>query len=207
MHFNEIKNIIALFIGRLCDFLCVAFWLLVIFGFDEPYIAVITIISTVIHELGHEISFLHFGGSVKKPKGKANGLRIFASGFASYREEILSYAAGPIANLIAMLIGLLLSPFMDGYALTFALLNGVTAFTNLLPIRSQDGYGIALGLINRYEIEWGERALRCVSLFLSSLLCFFSLYLLKTAGEGLWIFGFFYVSLLCSLFSIGNNDL
>lgn len=208
MQFNEIKRIILDFLGRLCDFLYIVFWLLVIFGFDEPYVAVLTVISVIIHEIGHELCIRRFFGRARLPVGKANGLKIKAGAFQSYRQEILTYTLGPAANLGAAAVGILASLFVGEYALTFAILNAVTALTNLLPIKGQDGYGIISVLIRLYEMdETFDAILSYVSLVLSAFLCFFSLYLLNTVGEGLWIFGAFYVSLFSSLKCRSNNNL
>ncbi len=208
MHFNEFENVFMYFLRRFCDFLCIVFWFLVMFGFDKPYIAALTVVCAVIHEVGHELCFLRFCGRFRMPAGRINGLKFRAGKLLSYTEEILTYASGPLANLVAAAAALFASLFVGEYALTFAVLNTVTAMSNLLPIKGQDGYGIASKIIMAKELDDRlGRALEALSLICSALLCFFSLYLLREVGEGIWIFGVFYISLLSSLNCAGDNVL
>ncbi len=204
MHFNEYKCTFLHYLRGLCNFLSVVFWLLIMFGFDKPWIATLTILSAVIHEIAHESCFLFFRGSFKLPRGRLGGFKLRAQIIMSYNEEICTLAAGPFANFaVAILLFIFGSSFE--YASLFAFLNLMTGVTNLLPIKGYDGYGILSAAIFSFEAEQRfMKILDTVSTLLCALLSFLSLFLMQRIGEGFWIFGVFYVSLFSSL--CGGQD-
>ena len=82
------------------------FWVLLIFGFDTPDIAILTISAALIHELGHLAAIHLFCGSAKM-RGHLSGFRIKTSS-ATYSQHALVLAAGPMANIALFLM---LMPF------------------------------------------------------------------------------------------------
>ena len=167
------------------------FWGLIIFGFEEPYIAVLSIISAVIHECGH-IILMEKSSCIR---GVLSGLRIKSANTVTYRQKILGYLGGPLANIIVSLA--LIPLYRDEYLRMLAILSLATAISNLLPIEGYDGYGIIKTILESKEcpsIAFG--ILSCVSGGL--ILCFtiFSLYLMDRVGGGYWIFAIFFSYLL-----------
>ena len=184
------------------------FWCLLILGFDLPYIAVLTVISAIIHECGH-IFFAEKNKASELPEACLTGFRIKIHGM-SYREEMLVAMGGPLFNFA---VGILFSfafrstPF-HSYSAVFAMTNFMTAFSNLLPIEGYDGYKIlyCLGSMIFDDVSAFESALLRLSLLLSSSLCFLSLYLILKVGEGYWIFVIFFSVTLARL-TKGKNTI
>ena len=195
MHNNEFLHILPRFLHSLCSFMSVIFWLLLIYGFDEPCEAGITVLCALIHELGHFTYIVCLRGDTARLGSVVNGFRIRRARSVSYRDELAAYASGPIANLAAMLITL---PFLaNGYASLFAAINVITAVSNLLPIRGYDGYGIARAFFQ--SKEWSATVLDGISFALETAICLFSLYAMEKVGEGYWIFGIFFFSLISDM--------
>ena len=167
------------------------FWGLIIFGFEEPYIAILSIISAMIHECGH-IIFMERSDCMR---GVLSGFRIKARGVVTYRQKILGYLGGPLANII---LSLSLLPFSQNeYLRMLAVLNLATATSNLLPIEGYDGYGIIKTILEKMECQ--KIAFSILSYVSGGLiLCFtlFSLYLMDRVGGGYWIFAIFFSFLL-----------
>lgn len=173
----------------------ILFWVLIIFGFDTTYVAILTISAAIIHEIGHIIAIVFLCKKEKTLCGDISGFRIKTENL-SYKEEIIVSLAGPSINLITAILFLLL-PFPQGfkeYAYTFAILNFMTMASNLLPIENYDGYNALLAAFSLMfkECTRGERILQNLSFLFSAILCFFSLYLMLKIGEGYWIFALFF---------------
>lgn len=166
------------------------FWVLLIFGFDLPHIAIITLISAVIHESGHIIASY----AVTKKlvlKSSVSGFRLKSKKNLSYKEEILIAAAGPLWNIIAFVI---LLPFCKSgsYLLDLGIINLFTAISNLFPIESYDGYRIIE--CTALMLGCGNRAihlLRGVSFALLSLFSIIALYFMKMLDAGYWLYFIF----------------
>ena len=179
--------------------LLIVFWVLLIFGFDTPHTAILTILSALIHEIGHVICLLTIksdGSYIPSPN--ISGFRIKIPGM-SYKSELLCALSGPVATLVAALICFLPLPMLDeAYIQTFAILNIMTMISNLLPIEEYDGYKILdaiLGLTMKYNMR-AQNSLYLISLIFSAAMCFLSLYVILKLGEGYWIFAVFFTVML-----------
>jgi Zn-dependent protease len=165
------------------------FWGLIIFGFEEPYLAVTSLICAMIHELGH----LLLTPCEVKMRGVVSGFRIAPRGILSYRERLLSYLGGPMANIIFALLCLFPTSLGKGYLQVFAVLNLATAVSNLLPIEGYDGYGIILTVLEAKEANSRSYAiLSWVSRAIIMTTCIFSLCLIDRVNGGYWIFAIFF---------------
>ena len=180
-----------------------AFWVVLMFGFDEPYIAILTILAAFIHEGGHLIITLPF--STKRSRAIKNeiaGFRIKTNRL-SYKEELLAALGGPLANLAAGLIFFYLplkSEFGE-YSYTFAVLNVMTMASNLLPIESYDGHRALSAVLC---LIFGDSLrvysfLYWLSFIFSSVMTFISLYIMLRIGEGYWIFAVFFSVMLSAV--------
>ena len=171
------------------SFLPALFWGLVIFGFEEPHLAIMTLLCALIHELGHFV----FTPCEVRMRGVVSGFRIKPKGMLSYQSKILSYMGGPLANLIIALPALLFFPVLGEYLRVFALLNLATALSNLMPIEGYDGYGIIATILEMRSAEAGGFAiLQWVSRAIIILMCILSLYLIDRVDGGYWIFALFF---------------
>ena len=173
------------------------FWAFMLFGFNTPYIAILTVICAVIHEGGHLIALILTGGYTGLPRFVLSGFRLRSRSFISYKAELFVLLAGPIANILSFIFMYLLSRLFGSYFYIFALLNLMTAISNLIPVKNYDGYKIIAAMI---EMHGGsERSVKLLCAFSFSLVCiltFLSLYFIMKVGEGYWIFGIFFVSML-----------
>ena len=173
------------------DILPPVFWVLLIFGFDTPDVAVLTILAAILHELGH-MAVISAMKRNWRLGGHVSGFRIRAR-CGGYLEDIISRAAGPMANLAVFLLTLPFSRLFGGYIALVGYINLITALSNLLPIEGYDGYGIISAALTAAECHRGVRMMPSVSFVLSVIITFLSLYLLLRYGTGYWIFGIFFI--------------
>lgn len=197
MHNHKIIRFFLQKFNRLIGFLPSLFWVLLIFGFDDIPVAFVTILCALIHELGHAVQ-------IKLNNNSKIGLRTTLCGFrmkrerhASYLSDAMIYFSGPLYNFIsAILIALL--PFFNIYIKQlFTTVSLATAFSNLLPIKGYDGYGIACSLACHFGKE-GEilPLLDNVSFCFLIGLTFVSLYIVTRIGSSYWMAGLFIISLI-----------
>ena len=190
---SNIKQIAESF----CCALYTVFWILVLFSFEQPELAITTLICALIHEAGHLVCIISLGKNDFKFKGAVNGFRIRPKGLHSYNEEILIYLSGPFANIFALLVCLILTFFTDKNFMTIGIINLVTALSNLLPIKGYDGYGAIRAFMKKRELsQIALRTLSCISSTLIFSFCIFSLYLIDRYNGGYWIFAVFFVSMV-----------
>ena len=184
-------------IESFCRALSTVFWILILFSFEQPELAITTLICALIHELGHLVCIILLSKEGFKFRGVVNGFRIRPKGMRSYDEQILIYLSGPFANIFALFVCLILSFFTGMNFMMIGIINLVTALSNLLPIKGYDGYGALQAFMKKCELS--EVALRGLSYLSSALifsLCIFSLYLIDRHNGGYWIFAVFFVSML-----------
>ena len=180
------------------------FWLSVIFGFDAPYVAIITLLAALIHECGHICALLYTSGGLEMPHGHIFGFRIRKRNVLSYRDEILILALGPLANIF---VSMFLSPFLKlggEYLEVFIFINTSTALSNLLPADGYDGYGILFEIFEYFG--YSTKKLEVISLLTCIVLTFLSLYLIGKFSAGYWIFGVFFVSLTSKISKLVKNN-
>ncbi len=175
------------------------FWLILVFAFDTPRFATLTLIAAVLHELGHAAFGASRGFVRLIPSPHPTGFRINPANFLSYNDELILLIGGPVSNFCFFILGFLIYKATGGALFfDFAFLNLLTALCNLLPIRDYDGYRIIEVLILlRAENAFPKiKLLSALSFAFTSSLCFLSLYLLLKIGEGYWIFAVFFSSVL-----------
>lgn len=184
-------------LNKACTILPVFFWLFLIFGFEEPLMAIITLVSALIHEMGHIGYIMIAKGLTPSIKGVLSGFRIRTGSGLSYDEEIGTYLAGPAVNIFVFVVCSFLAIPFGGIFAVIALINLATALSNLLPIEGYDGYGALMAIISKREMGNGAvRRLSYLSSTLIFLLCILSLYLIDRQGGGYWIFAVFFISMI-----------
>lgn len=196
MHIHEKTSNLEKILRIVNQFLPMIFWISVIFGFEEPKIGFISIASALIHESGH-VLFLRLKKARRcRVRGVISGFRIRSS-LLSYRDEIMLYLSGPIANIAAAILFSLLRG--ERAELLFAL-NIATAISNLLPVEGYDGYGALHTLAEQKNPNGiGIRLLEVVSSVIIFTFCILSIYFIDRFGSGYWIFAIFFVSMLRQL--------
>ena len=183
-------------------FLPLSFWILVIFGFDKVYIAVLTIISSLIHETGH---LLALKNSSKNITPTTRGFKITNNVNSGYSNLIIVYLMGPLTNIF---FGFLFAIFYgkSEYLFLLSIINFATAISNLLPIEGYDGYGIIKILLEKNNKISKIITLKKVSDTIVVLMVFFSLYIIGKAGHGYWIFLVFFISLITQMLKKYNRN-
>ena len=196
------------FLRLMCDsILPIIFWISLIFGFDTPYIAILTIISAAIHELGHCAAIYFLSGKGARVRGHASGFRIRRTERRSYLDEIIVLLSGPFMNIAICLLVFPFRYFEDGYIRTFAFVNLATGLSNLMPLEGYDGYGALAELLRSAGKADFIRHIEALSFVLSTCVTFIALYLIDRFGEGYWIFGLFFFTVLSKSVSFGKYDI
>ncbi len=200
-HKRKRKIRVLSFLERLLTLL---FFLLLLFGFDAPSLAVMTLLSALMHEGGHLLALYALGIRGGRFRAHLNGLVCTPRRTLSYREEILVAAAGPLTNLLLAVLFFLLCPLGVAFFSSFALCELLTGLSNLIPVRGYDGERILTAYLasHGYTGRFSER----LSFFFTAVLVFLSLALIGTLGEGYWLFGVFFVSLLLGVRERQNEN-
>ena len=198
MHINEIRERFYKALNAATLVLPVLFWTLVIYAFDEPLVAGLTVAAALIHESGHLLYSL-VSGRKTYLYGAFSGFRIRRTEHRSYGDEIMLYLSGALFNLLASLF-VLPCVSRSYYALLFLSLNLATAISNLLPIRGQDGYGILRTLLEMKSAGSSMHGLlNGASFVTTAFLSLLSLYLMQKCNGGYWIYSIFILSLFSEM--------
>ena len=176
---------------RVLPFLFILFLML---AFDAVWVTVLMLTVAAIHEGGHIIAAMVIGvGDMSMPRAVLTGLRLKPGRLLSYREEAVVALGGPLINLVLFVV---LLPFCryGEYVASFAVINLLTAVSNLIPIRSFDGHRILIGLLSgRLSQDGLDRVSRGLTLCISAAVALLSLFFMMKIGEGYWIFVVFFV--------------
>lgn len=173
-----------------------------LFGFDSPETALMTLSAALFHEAGHIGAMLALGIPHGGVKARMGGLMIVPKKSLSYKEEIISAAAGPAASLLGAAIAFAASFSLGDFFVIYALINLITAFSNLIPVRGYDGYRIIYcAAALKTEERTAFRICYSISFFFSAVLCFTALFFMLRCGAGFFLFFSFFAELLCCMAS------
>ncbi len=173
-------------------------WLLLIYGFDEPYLATMTLLFAILHEIGHASCALIF---CAEPSFFATlaGPRMRYSAMRSYKDTVIIALGGPMINIIAAIILVLFTRFSAYFVIATAV-NILTAAVNLLPLVGNDGYtALRSLLLLKMKPTLVHRIMATLSSALCILICFLSLYLMSRHDGGYWCYFLSFWLLLRSL--------
>ena len=177
--------------------LCALFLISLLLAFNAPVISSMIVLCIIIHELGHALALLLLGRTRGKIRFTLRGLLMPYEGTLSYREEIFVCGAGPLMNLLFMLLCLLLCPLGSSFFLTLAFLHLLYALSNLLPLPSYDGERLLGSLL---ALRFGENArVRCtlmLAFFIRTLFVFLSLFFMLRLNAAYHLFFVFFLSWL-----------
>lgn len=170
------------------------FWILLLFGFDEGGSGILTVCAAIIHEAGHCAAHFLVGAGTALPHASLVGFGLMPRRILSYKEEILVAAAGPLANLITAAI---LLPYRSSESAdVFFLVNLLCAVSNLLPVKSYDGYRILSSALSLMGLTQATCIIDFISFALAAAAVLVSLCAIYFFDAGYWIFGVFFVFLL-----------
>ena len=185
----------------------IIFWVSLIFGFDAPYLAILTIISALMHEMGHTVAIFILSKEKASLRGHSTGFRIKTTDILPYPLEITILLAGPCVNVCAFLLTLPFGDALCGYVRMLGYINLATGVSNLLPLEGYDGYGALCTLFRSRGKAHLIKLLELFSFILSVSVTFLALYFIDTFGEGYWIFGLFFFTVLSKLIKFGKYDI
>ena len=194
MQFNKNSSRRRRVLNLIIRILSGIFWILLLFGFDEGGSGALTICAAMIHEAGHCAAHFLIGAGTALPHASLLGFGLLPRRLLSYREEIFVAAAGPLANLITFL---LIFPFGFSEDMRlFAIVNLLCAASNLLPVKSYDGYRILSATFSLLGIPRAMLAIDALSFAIASAAVLISLCAIYFLDAGYWIFGVFFIFLL-----------
>jgi len=177
--------------------LCILFWVLLLLGFNEPPLAMMTVLCAAMHEGGHLLALLCLGHRAGAPLHRPNGFLLPTQGVLSYKEELTVTAAGPMINLLFAPLCLCLLPLGHDFFLTLCYVSLCTGLCNLTPIGGYDGRRLLhILLCLRRGSDTADAVCRRLSLLTGATLTLLSLYLIWRADTGYWLFGVFFASML-----------
>ena len=133
-------------VGRILLFLPSLLWVGAICYFEGIYSFLMVALAALFHECGHLLAFSLLGLPAPKVVPVARGVRLAAGRGLSYREELLIALAGPLANGICFLAGLVFGGRNPALA-AFGEVSLMTALCNLAPIETLDGARILTCLL------------------------------------------------------------
>lgn len=171
------------------------FWVFLMFGFDRPYIVILSLISAALHELGHLGAAKLLSCDTSAPSPKLYGFKIQPRTPLPYKKNIMILAAGPLSNVLLSIL-LLLLPFKSTYLDSFAYVSLATGLSNLVPVEGYDGYGIAKDLLSFRGRDDLYARLKIISFAFCIFMTFLSLYLLDKTNSGYWLFAIFFMATL-----------
>ena len=197
MHNNEFVNVFSGILRFINAFFPIFFWILLIYGFDDATTAGLTVISAVIHELGHFLFYLLKEKKFRSFKGVIGGLKIVKKHNLSYPEEFSLCILGPLANFIAFLISFIVVKIYPGeYLSLFSTINLLVGLSGMIPIEGYDGYGAILAIMKLFGCsETAFIILKRVSFGLIIVLTFLSLITMLLFDGWYWIYAVFSVLL------------
>lgn len=161
-------------------------------------IPLLTLAAIVIHEAGHLLAAYLLRMKPSGATADTIGVRLLFRGSPpSYGKEILLCAAGPLANLLSLLLALLCGTPTDSF---FVSASAALALLNLLPIEGFDGGRILHSTLSLFlSPEKADKISYLFSfLFLFVLWCI-SVYLMMRVGNELSLF-FFSTAIFFRLF-------
>ena len=175
-------------------------YLLCMLTVDKSGIAAMSLLAAALHEVGHLIAARFLKIPIRAMRFDLLGARIDVKGrILSYGEEWLLCMAGPLASLLASIVGSLF--WSHGkLAVAFSCASLLLGLLNLLPIQTFDGGRmLECALLSFASPHSVTSILRgCTFLFLW-LLWAFSAYLMIKIADGISLF-FFTLALLAHFF-------
>lgn len=137
------------------------------------------LLALLLHELGHLVALACIHRPVRGITLGAGGAKIETEAL-SYRQEALSAATGPAANLLSAGLALRACP-------VFALVSLGLAAVNLLPLYPMDGGRmLRASLLSRLPPERARRILRLCVFFTCTTLMVGACWLTAMRQAGLW---------------------
>lgn len=176
-------------------------------SFQAPVNVIITIISSLIHELGHLIMMCAVENYPQCVRFELTGINIIrvSNLKISIKNELLIALGGPFANGIIFVIFCLASCFYESeLILTIAGINLILMVFNLLPVKRLDG-GMALYffLSEKLCAETISRIINIVSSIFIILIYLWGIYVFVVNSYN---FSVIIIAIFLTISMLGNNE-
>ncbi len=187
-------------------FLFVAFISFVL-SLNAPANVLITVISSLLHELGHLFTMCVIGNKPEKVRFELTGINIIRNQAINtgIKKEVLISLGGPLVNAIVFVICCLVLCFYSSQMLvTVAGINLILMTFNMLPIKRLDG-GVTLFYIlsQKVEIDMCIKILKITSAFFIALIYIWGIYIFISSRYN---FSLIIIAIFLTLSLFSNNE-
>lgn len=187
------------------------FWFVALITFiislNAPSNVLVTVISSLIHEMGHLLTMTSVGNKPKAVRFEITGMNIIRQPDLkiSTKNEVFIALGGPFANLICFVASIvLLTTCENNNILTFGCINLILMIFNLLPIKRLDG-GMALYYIlsQKYDNLTCSKVLKITSVFFITIIYIWGIYAFVSSKYNISLI---IIAIFLTLSILGNND-
>ena len=177
-----------------------------IISLKAPSNVFITILSSLLHELGHLLMMLTIGNKPEKVRFEITGINIIRNNTnISTKSEILIALGGPLVNAFLFIICcLILCLYNTEMISTFACVNLILMTFNILPIKRLDG-GIALYylLSQKYQMPFCSNCIKITSIIFIILIYIWGIYVFIASNYNISLI---IIAIFLTLSLFGNNE-
>lgn len=178
-----------------------------VIAMNSPFNVLVTIFSSIFHELGHLIVMSISGNKPEYVRFEITGINIKRqpSIKISTKNELLISLGGPISNLIIFLFSCVLICFFESEKiLTVACINLILMVFNLLPIKRLDG-GMALYflLTRKYDTDFCSKILKFTSIVFISIIYAWGIYVFVSTNYNISVL---IIAIFLTLSMFGSNE-
>lgn len=175
--------------------------LTMIFAIDKKGIALITLFSAALHEIGHIVALFLFGSCPDGIKFGIFGIRIQQNKYIlSDLKQTLVVVCGPLVNILIFATSLVVYSVSESQImLTISAVNLVVASFNLIPIFPLDGGRILFAVLSVFLSDGAVRIImRIICAVLLLMLIFSGVFLVRRTGVNVSLLATgIYLGVLC----------
>ena len=162
----------------------ITFWFVALITFiislNSPSNVLVTVISSLLHEMGHLLIMTSVGNKPQVVRFEITGMNIIRQPDLkiSTKNEVLIALGGPFVNFLCFFLSVIILCFYENETiLTFGCINLILMTFNLLPIKKLDG-GMALYyiLLQKYDNLTCSKILKITSVFFITLIYIWGIY-------------------------------
>lgn len=174
---------------------------------NVPANVLITIFSSLFHEMGHLLTMLAVGNKPQSVRFEITGMNIqrMQSIKISTKNELLIALGGPLVNgIIFVICCFAICFYKSEILLTVACVNLILMTFNLLPVKRLDG-GMALYffLSRRFDSEICAKMLKITSIIFIVFIYLWGLYVFISSGYN---FSVLIIAIFLTLSMFGSNE-
>ena len=174
---------------------------------NAPANVLITVASSLIHEMGHLLTMSAVGNKPQCVRFELAGINIKReqSIKISTKNELLIALGGPFANAVIFIICCFIICFYQSeFLMTVACINLILMLFNLLPVKRLDG-GMALYFLlsRRFDTEICSKILKITSIVFISAIYIWGIYVFVVNGYN---FSVIIIAIFLTLSMFGGNE-